>query len=696
MDGFGTSLGGVTSLSLVKTAKFQKAYYRDLGASMFRVALNPWILAGETKNGKKSIGTSVYMGPDLMDNVRKFDFSHWQIQKYGMMARAAQKYGSEVAIIGSVWSPPFWMKGEEINPSTGRPNGTMPKYDDKSGNTAGGSLIASDENYVQFGRYVAAYVKGFEKAFGVHLDGVSIQNELAFHEPYSSAVYDPKLYVKAVKAVNRWFKEYGIKTKIIGPEDVGVGSTADRGILSRQMAYIKALRRDKTAFNAVDVYAIHGYANDGVTFQRSPEMWSRYWNGYDGTHDYNTFNGIKNDGKRSWMTETSGYDSTWNGTMRLAAGIQDTLVQANTSAYVYWGITNSYDNGEALMKNDDYDANKYNAFKHFSKYIRPGSVRLKTTGIDPKGVYVSAFADNAKRTLTSVMVNSSNEEEVVTLRLGDTGVKKFTTAFASTEAATWKELKSYTVSGGRVKIVMPARSIFTLVGSTAKASVQAPPSGSIRGVYFNDANKNGKKDNGEKGLGGDKIFLDMNADGDRDRREPTVVTADDGSYRFNGLEKGVYRVRREVDNGYFITTAPKATKLKKGDMTADGLNVGLAKTSSSTPAKPGQPTTGGGTASISGHAFADTDRDGKQDADEPDAVGKVIFLDADADGKADSGEKQTKTDANGDFRFANLAAGTYRVRRVFPNGFRSSTPITDLTLSKGETETGVLLGSRTV
>lgn len=689
VDGFGTSLGGVTSLSLVKTPAFQKAYYRDLGASVFRVALNPWILAGDTPNGKKSIGVPVPMGPRLAENIKSFDFYNPNIQKYGMMARAAKKYGSEVAIIGSFWTPPFWMKGEEINPSTGRPNGNMPTFDDQSGNTAGGTLIDSDANFVQFGRYVAAYVAGFQQAFGVQLDGISIQNELAFRQPYSSAVYDPKLYVKAVKAVDRWLREYGLTTKIIGPEDVGVGSTQDTGILNRQMAYVKALRNDKDALAAVDVYAIHGYAEDGVTHQRSPEMWGRYWNGQDGTNSYNTFEGIKADGKKSWMTEVSGFANTWNATMRFVAGIQDSLTEGNVSAYVYWGITNSSDNGEALMVNDDYDANKYNAFKHFAKYVRPGSVRLETTGDNTNGVQVSAFADDATRTLTSVLVNSSTEAQTVTLRLGDTGVAKFGTAFASTEAFTWKALRSYTVRGGRVTLQMPARSIFTLVGSTARpAAVVAAPAGRIAGVYFDDRNANGRQDTGDAGLAGDKVFLDMNANGTRDRREPTVVTAADGSYTFTGLPAGVFRVRREVVAGYRITTEPTATKLRKGNLSAEGVSLGVAKTAT-TPA----PAKG---ASISGHAFADSDKNGRQNGTEPDAAGKLIFLDANANGRADAGETQTSTDSNGDFRFAGLASGTYRVRRAFPTGFRSSTPIVDLTLLANEQETGVLLGSRLI
>ena len=693
IDGFGTSLGGTTPMSLVQTTPFQKAYYRDLGASMFRVVLNPWILAGTTANGGKSIGAPVVMGPHIEENAAQFDFNNYNIKKYGQMGRAALKYGNEVSLIGSFWSPPYWMKGEEVSAFNGKPTGVMPTFDDKTGNTAGGSLIDTDANLTQFARYISAYVYGFEKAYGVHLSAISIQNELAFHEYYSSAVYSPDLYVKAVKAVDHWFKIYGITTKIIGPEDVGVGATDNTGILNRQMAYIKALRADPEALAAVDTYAIHGYANDGVTSMRSPEMWSRYWNGYDGPTSYGTFDGIKGDHKESYMTESSGYSNTWNGTMRFAGAVQDALVYGNISAYVYWGITNSSDTGEALMTGADYTSNKYEAFKHFSKYIRPGAVRLQTTGNDPTAVEVSAFVDDKAKTLTSVLVNSSDQAQDVTLKLDGISLSAFKTAYASTESFTWKALRAYRISHGQVIVNMPAKSIFTLVGSTGSVASSVAATGSIVGVYFNDKNKNGKQDKGEAGLGGDRVFLDMNANGVRDRREPTAITAANGRYQFSGLASGIYRVRREVVGGYAITTPPNVTRLKRGALNVSGVYLGSVKTAI-TPPVITPPVVRG--ASISGHSFADTNGNGRQDSGESNAAGKVIYLDGNNNGKLDVGEKQTKTDSAGNFTFAGLAAGTYRVRRVFPQGFKASTPAITLTLTGNDKRIGLMIGGRAI
>src|SRR5205085_5917082 len=117
------------------------------------------------------------------------------------------------------------------------------------------------------------------QTYGVPLYAISIQNELAFHEDYSSCVYTAPLYVKAIKAVAQAFAHYGVGTKIEAPEDVGVGRTGNTGILARQFMYIDAVRNDPEAMKDVSFYSVHGYASDPATPGRSPEMWREYWNG---------------------------------------------------------------------------------------------------------------------------------------------------------------------------------------------------------------------------------------------------------------------------------------------------------------------------------------------------------------------------------------------------------------------------------
>ncbi|MDB5324813.1 MAG: hypothetical protein JWM57_382, partial [Phycisphaerales bacterium] len=102
-----------------------------------------------------------------------------------------------------------------------------------------------------------------------------------------------------------------------------------------------------------------------------------------------------------------------------------------------------------------------------------------------------------------------------------------------------------------------------------------------------------------------------------------------------------------------------------------------------------------GTATISGFTFNDSNRNGVFDGSDSKASGKTVFLDTDNDGVLDAGEKSTVTDAGGAFRFSGLGAGMYHVRRVFPNGYVPSTTPIDLTLTGGQTVSGLSIGSMT-
>lgn len=466
IDGFGTALSGWKP-ALYSDPAFANMYYQDLGVSALRVALDIGALAGT--DGK--LETPVTLTDNLDANIALFDFNASNIHTQGLVAQqSVTKKLDSFKVIASIWTPPHWMKGEEISPATGKPTGTMPKMNYTSfsePNSSGGSLIDTEENRTQFARYVAAYVKGFERAFGVPIDAVSLQNELVFHEPYHSCVYNPALYVKTIKTVAQVFSQMGITTKLIGPEDVGVGSTSDPYKLRRQFTYIDAIRADPVANAAIYGYAIHGYASDGVSANRSPEMWGQYWNGRT---VYPTWTGISNDKKPTWMTEISGEAPTLDGAIGLALSAQDALTQANSNGWMYWQIQNSATVADAgsLTAGNSTTLPKYAAAKHFFRYIRPGAQRVSMTPSDPYGIYGSAFVSDSQKTLTSVLINSTATPQELHLSIGGgISVSSFDIAKITDATRTFANLTGLTIVNGIATFTIPARSIVTLQGSTA-------------------------------------------------------------------------------------------------------------------------------------------------------------------------------------------------------------------------------------
>lgn len=100
--------------------------------------------------------------------------------------------------------------------------------------------------------------------------------------------------------------------------------------------------------------------------------------------------------------------------------------------------------------------------------------------------------------------------------------------------------------------------------------------------------------------------------------------------------------------------------------------------------------------SISGYLWNDTDGDGVVDSNEGRTGSRTVFIDSNRNGKLDSGEKNTTSDSQGNYKFTELSAGTYYISRVYPSGYRmsnSSSGYVTVNLSSGENKTGIHLGT---
>ena len=199
---------------------------------------------------------------------------------------------------------------------------------------------------------------------------------------------------------------------------------------------------------------------------------------------------------------------------------------------------------------------------------------------------------------------------------------------------------------------------------------EAPPPGSLSGRYFCDDNRDGV-DNGEPGIEGVIVeLLDANGNG----TGVTTSTAADGSYSFTGLAPGTYGVKFtdavsgkdliEANVGNDDTIDSDAVDLGNGMSQITNITVVSGQDTPDNDAgvedRPG---------SLSGTYFCDDDKDGIDDgaaAGDADIAGKTVTL-FKADGVTPATDidgnpvAAVLTDANGDYRFDNLAAGDYVV-----------------------------------
>src|SRR6185312_14366006 len=100
--------------------------------------------------------------------------------------------------------------------------------------------------------------------------------------------------------------------------------------------------------------------------------------------------------------------------------------------------------------------------------------------------------------------------------------------------------------------------------------------------------------------------------------------------------------------------------------------------------------------SISGLVFADGPGSDVWTAADQGLAGVSVYLDANNNGRLDPGEMTTTTDSSGAYAFANLWAGSYRVREVVPAGYGQTSPVgysAQVTVAAGQAASAAAFGN---
>ncbi|MGH7140346.1 MAG: SdrD B-like domain-containing protein, partial [Pirellulales bacterium] len=225
-----------------------------------------------------------------------------------------------------------------------------------------------------------------------------------------------------------------------------------------------------------------------------------------------------------------------------------------------------------------------------------------------------------------------------------------------------------------VSLTMPSQTVTVAANQTASgANFAEQPS--IKGQVFNDTNSNGTLDTGETGVAGVTVFLNNDGTGKPDSSNPSTVTDANGNYSFSFLSPGNYTVDAVTAGGTTISTTNLSATVTSGGA-AQIVNIGEVAPS------------------IVGTVFTDANNNGKFDTGDVGIAGRTVFINEDNSGTADGTNPQTTTDSVGNFFFSGLAAGSYTVQEVLPAGGTLTTPTQTITVTAGQTTSGVVFGER--
>jgi len=328
----------------------------------------------------------------------------WNKQKPvvdGLKAKA-DKYKVNLKFIASVWSPPADLKW--ISSLTWAGDAAATRGPGVVTTKNGGTL--NPNKYPEFATWLNAHIQLYKNS-GIDLYALSLQNELMFSQPFNSCTYTSPWFNDMVNGVVPAVKMAHPNVKIFGAENMLDMEGKD---INWPVFYHAGIKRNPTTTANIDILAVHGYL-DGVAASSGSEL-AKMW-----TNHATQFTTPMN--KPAWMTETSGYNDTWEasggkpGALSLAMDMHSGLFFGNMSAWVWWqgsdGASGSI--GEFELMKGTTTGKKYAASKQFYRYIRPGAVRVKTVA-DNAEVFVTAYENITKATHTIVVINSGEARSI--------------------------------------------------------------------------------------------------------------------------------------------------------------------------------------------------------------------------------------------------------------------------------------------
>ncbi len=273
-------------------------------------------------------------------------------------AQAATEMG--VTVFASPWEPPA--KLAESGGSNGKLHLPRANYG------------AYAQHLNDFGNYM--------KNNNVDLYAISVQNEPDFAKEWTYWSTDE---------TTDFIANYGDKitsTRLMSPESFQYAPENASWVADGGKNFYTKIMNNQKAMENCDLFGTHFYGT---------------------TRDWMDFPALEKSGKEIWMTEVyvpnsdANSNERWPEALQVAENIHNGLVVGNMSAYVWWYIRRSY----GPMNEDGTISKRGYMMAQYSKYVRPGDVRIAATEQPATDVYVSAYKSDNQ--IKIVAINKGTE-----------------------------------------------------------------------------------------------------------------------------------------------------------------------------------------------------------------------------------------------------------------------------------------------
>ncbi|MHA6530076.1 carbohydrate-binding protein [Paenibacillus sp. BAC0078] len=281
------------------------------------------------------------------------------------------------------------------------------------------------DKYAAYAQHLNDFVT-YMKNNGVDLYAISVQNEPDYAHTWT--------WWTPAEMLN-FMKNYAgtINCRVIAPESFSYLKNMSDPILN-----------DSQALANMDILGAHTY---GTSFNNFP---------------YPLFE-QKGAGKELWMTEVYYPNSNnnsanlWPEALEVAYHMHNSMVEANFQAYVWWYIRRQY----GPMNEDGTISKRGDSMAQFSKFIRPGYVRVDATKNPDTNIYTSAYKGDNKVVIVAINKGTSAVSQNFVLQNGTASSVSPWITDASRKVAAGASIN---LSNGSFTAQLPAQSVTTFVG----------------------------------------------------------------------------------------------------------------------------------------------------------------------------------------------------------------------------------------
>ncbi|SEN81008.1 glucuronoarabinoxylan endo-1,4-beta-xylanase [Paenibacillus sp. OK076] len=272
--------------------------------------------------------------------------------------------------------------GAIVFASPWNPPSDMVETFNRNGDTAAKRL--KYDKYAAYSQHLNDFVS-YMKSNGVNLYAISVQNEPDYAHDWTWWTPQEML---------RFMKDYAgsiTGAKVMAPESFSYLKEMSDPILN-----------DPQALANMDILGAHTY---GTQFNNFP---------------YPLFK-QKGAGKELWMSEVYYPNSNansadnWPEALDVSYHIHNAMVEADFQAYVWWYIRRQY----GPMKEDGTISKRGYNMAHFSKFVRPGFVRVEATKNPDTQTFISAYKGDNKVVIVAINRGTSAVNQKFVLQNGN-------------------------------------------------------------------------------------------------------------------------------------------------------------------------------------------------------------------------------------------------------------------------------------